>query len=79
MNIKIKALAVPVFVALSLIFGACAERATESPDGVDGTLQDGVEGVEEGAEDAGGAIEDAGDDAGNAIEDAGDDVEDASE
>ena len=68
MKIKIKALAVPMFVALSLIFGACADRAVESPEGVDGAVQDGVEGVEEGVEDAG-----------SAIEDAGDDVEDASE
>jgi hypothetical protein len=68
MNIKIKTLAVPMFVALSLIVGACGDQTIESPDAVDDAAQDAVEGIEQGAEDAG-----------NAIEDAGDDVEDASE
>ena len=57
MNIKIKTIAVPLFVALSLIVGACSEQAVESPDSVDGVVQDGIEGVEQGADDAGNAIE----------------------
>ena len=70
MNIKIKTLAVPMFIALSLIVGACGDPTIESPDAVDGAVQDGVEGIEQGAEDAGNAVEGAIDDAGNAIEDA---------
>lgn len=59
MNIKIKTIAVPLFVALSLIVGACSEQNTiESPDSIDGAVQDGLEGVEQGADDAGNAIED---------------------
>ena len=58
MNIKIKALAVPMFVALSLVFGACAEQTIEAPDAVDGTVEEGVEGIEQGAEEAGNAVED---------------------
>ena len=58
MNIQIKTIAVPLFVALSLIFGACADQTIESPDSVDGAVQDGVEGVEQGADDAGNTIDD---------------------
>ena len=58
MNIKIKTIAVPLFIALSLIIGACSDQTIESPDSVDGAVQDGVEGVEQGADDAGNAIED---------------------
>ena len=47
MNIKIKTIAVPAFVALSLLFGACADQTIESPDAVDGGVQEGIEGVEE--------------------------------
>ena len=57
MNIQIKTIAVPMFVALSLIFAACGEQTIESPDAVDGAVQDGVEGVEQGADDAGNAID----------------------
>ena len=58
MNLKIKTVAVPMFVALSLIFGACADQTIESPDAVDGAAQDGVEGVEQGIEDAGDSVDD---------------------
>ena len=58
MNNKIKTIAVPAFVALSLILGACSEQTIEAPDSVDGAVQDGVEGVEQGADDAGNAIND---------------------
>ena len=58
MKIKIKTLAVPMFVALSFVFAACGEQTIESPDAVDGAVQDGVEGVEQGAEDAGNTVED---------------------
>ena len=76
MNIKVKTIAVPAFVALSLLFGACGDSAIESPDAVDGGVQEGVEGIEQGAEDAGNAVdsgledlEQGAEDAGNAIED----------
>ncbi|MEM8829793.1 MAG: hypothetical protein AAGE96_10600 [Cyanobacteria bacterium P01_G01_bin.19] len=76
MNIKVKNIAVPAFVALSLLFGACADQTIESPDAVDGAVQEGVEGIEQGAEDAGNAVEggldnlqQGAEDAGNAIED----------
>ena len=73
---KIKSLAVPAFVAMSLLFTACAgDQTIETPDAVDGAVQDGVEGVEQGASDAGDAIdgglndlENSADDAGSAIE-----------
>ncbi|MBE9047630.1 hypothetical protein IQ255_25045 [Pleurocapsales cyanobacterium LEGE 10410] len=58
MKIKIKALAVPMFVALSLVFGACAEQTIEAPDAIDGAVEEGVEGIEQGAEDTGNAVED---------------------
>ena len=59
MNIQIKTIAVPLFVALSLIFGACADEQTfEGPDSIDDTVQEGVEGVEQSADDAGNAIDD---------------------
>jgi len=50
MNIKLKTVAVPAFVALSLVFTACAGNQTiEAPDAIDGAVQDGIEGVEKGA------------------------------
>ncbi|MEM7756884.1 MAG: hypothetical protein AAF298_01955 [Cyanobacteria bacterium P01_A01_bin.40] len=59
MNIKIKNLAIPAFVALSLAVTACSGNQTiENPDAVDGAVQDGIEGVEQGAEDAGDAVQD---------------------
>jgi hypothetical protein len=58
MNIQIKTIAVPLFVALSLIVGACSQQAVEGPDSIDDTVQEGVEGVEQGADDAGNAIDD---------------------
>lgn len=57
MNIKVKTIAIPTFVALSLLFGACADQTIESPDAVDGAVQEGVEGIEQGVEDAGNAVE----------------------
>ena len=53
---NIKNLAVPAFVALSLVFTGCAGSQIEAPDAVDGAVQDGVEGVEEGAGEAGNAV-----------------------
>ena len=58
MNIKVKTVAIPAFVALSLLFGACADQTIETPDALDGAAQEGVEGVEQGMEDAGNAVED---------------------
>ena len=56
---NIKTIAVPMFVALSLVFGACAtDQTIETPDAVDGAVQEGIEGVEQGAGDAGNAIKD---------------------
>jgi hypothetical protein len=77
MNIKLKTVAVPAFVALSLLFGACAEKAVESPDaGVDGTVQEGVENVQQGAEDAGSAVEGAAKNVQTGAEDAAGAMED---
>jgi hypothetical protein len=76
MNIKVKTIAIPTFVALSLLFGACAEKAVESPDTVDGAVQEGVEGVEQGTEDAGNAVEGAAQDVQTGAEDAAGAVED---
>ena len=82
MNIKIKTIALPLLITLSLIFGACAEQTIEAPDAVDGAVQEGVESVEQGAEDAGDAIKDgvkelekSAEDAGNAIKDGAIDLE----
>lgn len=69
MNIKIKTLAVPAFVALSLVFTACSGNQIEAPDAVDGGGQDGIEGVENNLEGAGDSLKDGAEDAGNAIED----------
>lgn len=57
MNIKVKTIAVPAFIAISLIFGACADNTIEAPDAIDGAVQEGVEGIEQGAEDAGNAVQ----------------------
>ena len=54
MNFKI---VLPVFVALSLIVGACSNQAIETPDAVDGAVQEGIEGTEQGLEDAGNAVD----------------------
>lgn len=82
MNIKIKTIAFPLLVSLSLIFGACADQTIEAPDAVDGAVQEGIEGVEQGTEDAGNAITDgvkdlekSAEDAGNAIKDGAMDLE----
>ena len=85
---NIKNLAIPTFVALSLVFTGCAGSQIETPDAVDDTMQDGVEGVEQGAGEAGNAIdggidnmEQGAEDATGAIEDGtkdlGKDIEDA--
>lgn len=85
---NIKNLAIPTFVALSLVFTGCAGDRVESPDAVDGAVQEGVEGVEQGANEAGEAIdggldnmEQGAEDAAGAIEDGakdlGKDIEDA--
>ncbi len=59
MNIKIKTLAVPAFVALSLVFTACAGNQTiETPDAVDGAGQEAIESVEQNTQEAGDAIKD---------------------
>ena len=82
MNIKIKTIAFPLLVSLSLVFGACADQTIEAPDAVDGAVQEGIESVEQGAEDAGNAITDgvkdlekSAEDAGNAIKDGAMDLE----
>ena len=75
MNIKVKTIAVPAFVALSLLFAACGEQAIESPDAVDGATE-GVEGVEQGAEDAGNAVEGGLNDLETGAEDAAGSIED---
>lgn len=82
MNIKIKTIAFPLLVSLSLVFGACADQTIEAPDAVDGAVQEGIESVEQGAEDAGNAIkegvkdlEKSAEDAGNAIKDGAMDLE----
>ena len=89
---NIKTLAVPAFVAMSLIFTACAgtNQQIEAPDAVDGAVRDGIEGIEEGAGNTGDAInggleniKEGTEDAGNAIEDGaknlGKDVEGAAD
>ncbi len=76
MNIKVKTIAVPAFVALSLLFGACADQTIESPDAVDGAVQEGVEGFEQGAEDAGNAVEGGLEDLEKGTEDAADNIGD---
>ena len=69
---NLKNLAVPAFVAMSLVFTACAGNQTiETPDAVDGGTQDGIEGVEQGIEDAGNAVQDGVDGLKNSAEDAG--------
>ena len=75
MNIKIKTIAVPAFVALSLLFGACADQSVESPDAIDGAAPEDIEGVDQGAEDAGNAIEGGLKDLQKGAEDAGSAIE----
>ena len=75
MNIKVKTIAVPAFVALSLLLGACGDQTIESPDAIDGAVQEGVEGIEQGAEDAGAAVEGGLKDLQKGAEDAGTAVE----
>ena len=74
---NIKTIAVPAFVALSLIFTACAgDQTIETPDAVDGSVQDGIEGVEQGAEDAGNAAQDGAKNFQKGAEDAGNTAQD---
>lgn len=74
---NIKTLAVPAFVAMSLIFTACAgNQQIEAPDAIDGAIQDGIEGVEDGAGKAGDAINGGLDSLKNSAEDAGSAIED---
>ncbi|MEL6496534.1 MAG: hypothetical protein AAFQ41_15640, partial [Cyanobacteria bacterium J06623_7] len=74
---NIKTLAVPAFVAMSLIFTACAgDQQIEAPDAIDGAVQDGIEGVEEGVNNAGDAINGGIDSLKNSAEDAGSAIED---
>ncbi|MEY4518362.1 MAG: hypothetical protein RLZZ499_961 [Cyanobacteriota bacterium] len=57
MNIKIKTLAIPAFIAMSLLFTGCAGEQVETPatDDAAGQVQEGTEDaagdVQEGAED----------------------------
>ena len=84
MNIKVKTIAVPAFVALSLLFGACADQSIESPDAVDGAtegiedagsaIEGGLNDLETGAEDAGNYVEDGAKDLQKGVEDAAGDV-----
>jgi len=75
---NIKSLAVPAFIAMSLLFTACdtGNQTIEAPDAVDGATQDGIEGVEEGANDTGDAIDGGLDSLENNAEDAGSAIED---
>lgn len=73
MNFKI---VLPVFVALSLTIGACSDQTIETPDAVDGAVQEGVEGTEQGLEDTGNAVDEGlnnleqnAEEAGNAAQD----------
>ena len=73
---NIKTLVVPAFVAMSLIFTACAsDQQIETPD-VDGAVQDGIEGVEQGAGEAGDAIDGGLENLENGAEDATGAIED---
>ncbi len=80
---NIKTIAVPAFIALSLVFTACAEDQTiESPGTVDGAAQDSVNGVEQGtdaiddaAQDGANSVEQGTDDAGNAVQDGAKDLQ----
>ncbi len=77
MNIKIKTLAVPAFVALSLVFTACAgDQTIETPDAVDGAGQEAIEGVEQGTKEAGDAVKGGLDNLKQGAEDATGAVED---
>lgn len=77
MNIKIKNLTVPAFVALALTVTACSGSSNiETPDAVDGAVQDGIEGVEQGVEDAGSAIQDGAENLQQGAEDAGSAIQD---
>ncbi|MEL6499914.1 MAG: hypothetical protein AAFO76_08620 [Cyanobacteria bacterium J06607_15] len=74
---NLKNLAVPAFVAMSLVFTACAGNQTiETPDAVDGGSQDGIEGIEQNVNDAGDAVKDGFDGLKNSAEDAAGAVED---
>lgn len=76
MNIKVKTIAVPAFVALAFLFGACGDQTIETPDAVDGAVQEGIEGVEQGAEDAGNAVDGSLEDLETGVEDATGTVQD---
>lgn len=73
---NIKTLAVPAFVALSLVFTACAGNQIETPDAVDNGGQEGIEGVEQNVNEAGDAVQDGLEDLKNSAEDATGAVED---
>ena len=74
---NIKTIAVPMFVGLSLVFGACAaDQTIETPDAIDGAVQEGVNGVNSGVEDAGNAVNGGIDNLKQGAEDAGNAVND---
>lgn len=74
---NIKTIAVPMFVGLSLVFGACAaDQTIETPDAVDGAVQEGINGVNKGVEDAGNAVNGGIDNLKQGAEDAGNAVND---
>ncbi len=77
MNIKIKTVAVSMLVALSFIFGACADQTIEAPDAIDDAVKEGIEGIEQGAEDAGNAIQEGAKDLEKSAEDATNTVQDS--
>lgn len=83
MNIKIKTLAIPAFIALSLLFTGCAGEQVETPpaDDAAGQVQEGAEGaatdVQEGAEDMQEGAEDAAGDVQEGAEGAAEDAQDA--
>jgi hypothetical protein len=88
MTIKIKTLAVPAFIAMSLLFTACAGDKVETPDAVDGAVPESVDpnaapegsatdAVQDGAGAATDAVQDGAGAAGDAVQDGADAAGDA--
>jgi hypothetical protein len=71
MAIKIKTLAVPAFIAMSLLFTACAGDKVETPEAVDGAVPESVDpsAVPEGSGAATDAIQEGAGAATDAVQD----------
>jgi hypothetical protein len=71
MAIKIKTLAVPAFIAMSLLFTACAGDKVETPEAVDGAVPESVDpsAVPEGSGAATDAVQDGAGTATDAVKD----------